>query len=289
MFPDFSQHKVRVSRAEINFRRGGEGPPLLLLHGYPQTHAMWHKIAPDLARRFTVIAADLRGYGDSAKPPAGPDHREYSKRAMAADMVEVMAALGWAQYAVVGHDRGARVAYRMALDHRDAVTKLVTLDIVPTHVMWAQMDKVLAMATYHWLFLAQPDGLPEAMIGANPRYYLHELLRRWSGDFGAFTPEAMAEYERCFADPATIHASCEDYRAGATIDDAHDMADAGRNRIACPMLALWGERGLAKRRADVLAVWQDWASDVRGHPIDSGHFLPEEAPGPTLAAIEAFL
>lgn len=292
MFPGFSQHKITTRGAEINFRRGGNGPPVLLLHGYPQSHVMWHRIAPDLARRFTVVAADLRGYGDSSKPPPAPDHATYSKRAMAEDMVEVMAQLGWSRFSVVGHDRGARVAYRLALDHPDAVTKLVVLDIVPTHTMWTRMNMKLALGTYHWLFLAQPDGLPERMIGADPEYYLRETLRRWARRPDAFAPEAMAEYIRCFKDPAAIRGACEDYRAGATIDFALDEADYGKRRIACPVLALWGQRGFAKGNDDSddpLTVWRQWADGVRGHGIRCGHFLPEEAPVETRAAIEDFL
>ncbi|MGQ0663571.1 MAG: alpha/beta fold hydrolase [Pseudomonadota bacterium] len=290
MFAGFNQQRVKTSGAEINLRRGGKGPPLLLLHGYPQTHIMWHKIAPDLARRFTVIAADLRGYGDSTKPPSGPEHLEYSKRAMAQDMVEAMAALGWTGFAVVGHDRGGRVAYRLALDHPAAVTRLAVLDIVPTHAMWTNMDKALATAIYHWLFLIQPDGLPETMIGCDPGYYLREKLKRWSLRADAFAPAAVAEYLRCFSDPATIHASCEDYRAGATIDFELDRQDFGRRKIACPVLALWGQRGVARRSEDVLAAWRNWADQVSGEAIaECGHFLPEEAPAETLAALEAFL
>lgn len=292
MFPGFSHFRIKTRGAEINIRRGGEGPPVLLLHGYPQSHVMWHRIAPEIARRFTVVAADLRGYGDSSKPASTPDHATYSKRAMAEDMVDVMAQLGWSRFSIVGHDRGARVAYRLALDHPAAMTKLVVLDIVPTHTMWARMDMKLALATYHWLFLAQPDGLPETMIGADPEYYLRETLRRWAQRSDAFAPEALAEYIRCFKDPATIHAACEDYRAGATIDLALDTADYGKRRIACPVLALWGQRGFAKGNddsADPLAVWRQWADDVRGHGIRSGHFLPEEAPAETRVAIEDFL
>lgn len=292
MFPGFSQHKITTRGAEINLRRGGNGSPVLLLHGYPQSHVMWHRIAPDLARRFTVVAADLRGYGDSSKPAPAPDHSTYSKRAMAEDMVEMMAQLGWSRFSVVGHDRGARVAYRLALDHPDAVMKLVVLDIVPTHTMWTRMNMKLALGTYHWLFLAQPDGLPERMIGADPEYYLRETLRRWARRPDAFAPEAMAEYIRCFKDPAAIRGACEDYRAGATIDFALDEADYGKRRIACPVLALWGQRGFAKGNDDSddpLTVWRQWADDVRGHGIRCGHFLPEEAPVETRAAIEEFL
>ena len=203
---------------------------------------MWHRVAPGLAERFTVVAADLRGYGRSSKPPSDPDHLAYSKRAMALDMVQVMAELGFGAFAVAGHDRGGRVGYRMALDHPAVVTRLAVLDIVPTHVMWQRMDRELAMATYHWLFLAQPDGLPETLIGADPAWWVREKLRRWAGDPEAFAPEALEEYVRCFADPAAIHASCEDYRAGAGVDDRLDAADLGRRRIACPVLVLWGDR-----------------------------------------------
>jgi haloacetate dehalogenase len=289
MFEGFQERQVATSGVEIHLRLGGDGPPLLLLHGYPQTSAMWHRVAPPLARRFTVVAADLRGYGGSSKPPSGPDHAAYAKRAMAADMVEVMAALGFPAFAVAGHDRGGRVGYRMALDHPTAVTKLAVLDIVPTHTMWRQMDKELAVATYHWLFLAQPDGLPERLIGADPAWWVREKLRRWAGDPDAFAPEAVAEYVRCFSDPATIHASCEDYRAGATVDDEQDTADLFRRRIACPLLVLWGDRGIARRAEDPLAAWRPWADDLRGQGIPAGHFLPEEAPAETLAALDAFL
>jgi haloacetate dehalogenase len=289
MFEGFAERRIRTTHAEIHLRLGGDGPPLLLLHGYPQTSAMWHRVAPALAGRFTVVAADLRGYGASSKPPSGPDHAAYSKRAMAADMVEVMAALGFPAFAVAGHDRGGRVGHRMALDHPAVVTRLAVLDIVPTHTMWQRMGKELALATYHWLFLAQPDGLPEKLIGADPAWWVREALRRWAGDLEAFAPEAVAEYLRCFSDPAAIHASCEDYRAGATVDDQLDAADLGRRRIACPLLVLWGDRGIAREAEGPLAAWRPWADDVRGEGIRAGHFLPEEAPTETLAALDAFL
>lgn len=290
MFEGFTQHKVKTTGAEINFRSAGNGPPLLLLHGYPQTHAMWHRIAPDLARRFTVIAADLRGYGDSSKPPSDASHTAYAKRAMGADMVEVMAELGFRRFAVAGHDRGGRVAYRLALDHPEIVSKLALLDIVTTHTMWTKMDKALATASYHWLFLMQPDGLPETLIGKDPGYYLRETLRRWARPGFAFAPEAMAEYVRCFSDPACIHACCEDYRAGGTADFAHDSADFGKQTIGCPVLVLWGSGGIARRSSDPLAAWRPWATDLRGQAVaDCGHFLPEEAPDRTRRALEEFL
>jgi haloacetate dehalogenase len=290
MFTNFTQHKVGTHGAVINLRRAGEGPPVLLLHGYPQTHALWHEIGPALARRFTVVAADLRGYGDSSKPPSDATHAAYSKRSMAADMVGVMDQLGFKRFAAVGHDRGGRVAYRMALDHPDVVSKLAVLDIVTTHTMWTRMDKALATASYHWLFLMQPDGLPETMIGKDPEYYLRETLRRWAKPGFSFASEAMAEYVRCFKDPACIHAACEDYRAGGTIDFEHDTQDFGKKKIVCPVLALWGERGIARRSDDPLAAWRPWADDLRGHAIPGcGHFLPEEAPAETLKGLEAFL
>jgi haloacetate dehalogenase len=292
MFPGFSQHRISTSGAQINLRRGGEGPPVLLLHGYPQTHLCWHRVAPALARRFTVVVADLRGYGDSSKPPSAPGHAPYSKRSMAQDMVEVMRRLGFARFAVVGHDRGARVAYRAALDHPDTVAKLAVLDIVPTYTTWMRMQMNRGLSTYHWFFLAQPDGLPERLIGADPGYYLKEKLRRWAEDERAFPDDVVAEYVRCFSDPACIHATCEDYRAGATVDFEIDGADYRRRKIRCPVLALWGESGFAKGNDDSddpLADWREWADDVRGQPIRSGHFLPEEAPEETSRALEAFL
>lgn len=291
MFAGFSQHIVKTKGADINFRRGGEGPPVLLLHGYPQTHAMWHAVAPELARHFTVIAADLRGYGGSSKPPGGADHAGYSKRAMAADMVDLMAELGFKRFAVAGHDRGGRVAYRMALDHPDIVSKLAVLDIVPTHTVWTKMDKTLATASYHWLFLAQPDGLPEMMIARDPAYYLKETLRRWARPGFAFAPEAMAEYIRSFSDAAAIHAACEDYRAGATLDFEHDKHDfSQRKKISCPTLALWGSGGLGKRNDDVISTWRQWTKELHGKVIaDSGHFIAEEAPADTAQALEKFL
>jgi haloacetate dehalogenase len=265
---------------------GGEGPPLLL-HGYPQTRACWHRVAPELARRFTVVAADLRGYGDSSKPPGGDDHAAYSKRAMAADMVGAMGALGFARFGVAGHDRGGRVARRMALDHPAAVDRVAVLDILPTLTLFDGTDQAFATAYYHWFFLIQPDGLPEAMIGRDPEWFLRETVRRWSGRALPLDEEAIREYVRCFSDPAAIHASCEDYRAAAGIDLVHDRADAGA-RLACPLLVLWGAHGAMHRLYDVLDAWLASADDVRGRALAGGHFLPEECPDETLAELVAF-
>jgi len=254
---------------------------LLLLHGYPQTHAMWHRIAPRLAEHFTVVAADLRGYGDSSKPPGEVDHRGYSKRAMAQDQIELMRALGFARFRLAGHDRGGRVAHRLARDHPECVERLAVLDISPTAIMYEKTDRAFATAYYHWFFLIQPYDLPERLIAADPAYYLKKKLGGWgSAGISIFDPRAYAEYERCFRDPALIHASCEDYRASATIDLEHDAADAGRP-IGCPLLVLWGERGVVHRLFDPIADWKRVATDVRGKPLPCGHYLAEEAPDET--------
>jgi haloacetate dehalogenase len=290
VFEAFERVRVEASDAEINLVRGGEGPPVLLLHGYPQTHSMWHAVAPRLAENFTVVATDLRGYGDSSKPFGSEDHATYSKRAMAADQVQVMESLGFLSFAVVGHDRGGRVGHRMALDHPDRVTRLAVLDIVPTRHVYATVGRELATAYYHWFFFIQPYDLPETLIGADPGYYLRKKLGGWGTSLDTFAPEALAEYERCFGDPATIHASCEDYRAAASIDLAHDDADRDEGRkVTCPLLALWGDRGAMGRLYDVANVWREYARDVRGGPIDAGHFLAEERPEETARELANFL
>jgi haloacetate dehalogenase len=277
---------VDIGEVAIALETAGAGPPLLLLHGYPQTRACWRPVVPALAERFTVVCADLRGYGDSAAPPGGEDHAGYSKRAMAADMVAAMAALGHDRFAVAGHDRGGRVAHRMALDHPSAVTRAAVLDIVPTLTLFDGTDQRFATAYYHWFFLIQPDGLPETMIGRDPDWFLRETLRRWSGRARPLEEKSIAEYVRCF-DATTVHASCEDYRAAAGIDLEHDRADAGR-RVECPLLVLWGEHGAMHRLYDVLGTWRDKAADVRGRALPCGHFLPEEAPEETAAELLAF-
>ncbi len=289
MFEGFGRTRIRTGDAEINVVRGGEGPPVLLLHGYPQTHAMWHLVAPKLAERFTVVAADLRGYGDSSKPFGSEDHATYSKRAMAADGVRVIESLGFGSFAVVGHDRGGRVAHRMALDHPDRVTRIAVLDIVPTRHVYANVGRDLATAYYHWFFFIQPYDLPETLIGADPGYYLRKKLGGWGTSLDTFAPEALAEYERCF-DEHTVHASCEDYRAAASIDLVHDDADRGEGRkVECPLLALWGGLGVMERIYDVNEVWREYAHDVRGKPIDAGHFLAEERPEETTRELRTFL
>jgi len=288
VFETFDLRRIRTTSAEINLRIGGQGPGLLLLHGYPQTHAIWHRVAPELAKTFTVVASDLRGYGDSAKPHGTPDHATYSKRAMAQDQVEVMRALGFEQFLVVGHDRGARVAHRMALDHARAVRKLAVLDIVPTRTMYSRVSRDFAKSYYHWFFLLRPEPIPETMIGADPKFYLEQHMGTRFAGLAAFAPEAMAEYVRCFSDPATIHASCEDYRAAESIDLEHDEADIAR-KIECPLLALWGEKGTVHRCFKPLEDWRERAADVRGRPLPCGHYIPEEAPGDLLAELVKFL
>ncbi len=274
----FRPQRIQTSGAEINLVHGGSGPPLLLLHGYPQTHFMWHSVAPELAQHFHVVCPDLRGYGDSSKPQGAADHHNYSKRDMARDMVEVLATLGYTEFFVAGHDRGARVTHRMALDYPGQITKACVMDIAPTHYMFSHTDQAFATGYYHWFFLIQPDGLPERMIGADPGYYLREKLKRWSGPGAEFSEDAVAEYERCFSQPEAIHASCEDYRAAASIDLEHDEADMDK-KIACPLLVLWGDKGFVHRSYDVLAVWRQHAERVEGRPLHCGHFLPEEASG----------
>ncbi len=288
MFDDFETRRIKTSGAEIHLRLEGSGPPLLLLHGYPQSHVMWHRIAPRLAERFTVVAADLRGYGESGKPPGGRDHENYSKRAMALDQVEVMSALGFERFSVIGHDRGARVAHRMALDHPARVDKAAVLDICPTLAMYERTDMSFAAAYYHWFFLIQPYDLPERLIGADPDFYLEHKMGGFGSESKVFAPEALAAYKRCFRDPATIHATCEDYRAAAGIDLDHDRADLER-KIDCPLLVLWGSRGVVGRLYDVLGLWRERAREVTGRALDCGHYLAEEDPDDTLAALAAFL
>ena len=286
MFAEFERTTVETTGATINLVKKGKGSPVLLLHGYPQTHVMWHKIALRLANDFSVVVPDLRGYGDSSKPADGENHIGYSKRATAQDQVEVMERLGFKQFAVVGHDRGGRVAHRMALDHPERVTKLAVLDIVPTHKLYHNVNKEFATAYYHWFFLIQPAPFPETLISNSVEFYLNSLLGRLKPK--AITPEAFAEYLRCFSDPATVHATCEDYRAAASIDLVHDDADMNK-KVACPVLALWAEKGVMHRTYDVVAAWRERAVQVSGKPLPGGHFLPEEVPEETLAELKAFL
>jgi len=288
MFEGFETRRIKTSETEIHLKIAGQGSALLLLHGYPQTHTIWHKIAPRLAKHFTVITSDLRGYGDSGKPTSDADHTPYSKRKMALDQVEVMTTLGFQTFSVVGHDRGGRVAHRLARDHPDRVQKLAVLDIAPTAAMYGATDMKFATAYYHWFFLIQPFDLPERMIGADPRYYLEKKLKAWGRTEDAITPGAFAEYLRCFLDPATIHATCEDYRAAAGIDLAHDAADA-HLKLEMPLLALWGQEGFVGKTYDVLETWREVALDVSGHTVPGGHYLPEEAPQETLDALLEFL
>lgn len=288
LMPGFRWQDIEVEGVRIRAAVGGSGPPLLLLHGHPQTHLTWHKVAPALAERFTVVATDMRGYGDSAKPPGGGNHATYSKRTMAADQVAVMRSLGFDHFAVVGHDRGARVAHRMALDHPGQVTRLVLIDIAPTATMYDRTDKEFATRYFWWFFLIQPFDLPERMIAADPDFFLDRHLAGQIKVEGAVDPRVLAEYRRCYRDPATRHAICEDYRAAAGID-LEDDAEDGDRRIEVPLLALWGGRGTVGALYDVLATWRDKARDVSGHPIDCGHSPQEEAPRDLLQALDAFL
>ena len=286
-FPGFTTHRIRTSGTEIRCVVGGDGPPLLLLHGYPQTHVMWHRVAPALARTYTVVCADLRGYGDSGKPASDEAHVAYSKRAMAQDMVELMRDLGHRRFRLAGHDRGGRVAHRLCLDHPDCVSHVAVLDISPTRTMYAGTNQAFATAYYHWFFLIQPFDLPERLIGADPVYYLRRKLGGWGTGLAHFDPRALAEYERCFKDPATIHATCEDYRAAASIDLLHD-AESKAQRIACPLVVLWGERGIVHRFFKPIDDWRAVARDVRGKALPCGHYLAEEVPEETLRELTAF-
>src|SRR5579863_5580271 len=285
-FPGFKHLTQKTSGATINFVTAGSGPPLLLLHGYPQTHIEWRDVAPQLAKKFTVVAADLRGYGDSSKPPDGENHLNYSKRAMAQDQVDLMASLGFQKFAVVGHDRGGRVAHRMALDHADRLTKLAILDIVPTYKVLHSVTNELATANFHWWFLIQKAPMPETLIGNSAEVWLRSRFERIPP--GVLSKEAFAEYLRSFTLPGSIHGSCEDYRAGATIDLLHDAADLDR-KISCPVLILWGERGAWPKLYNVLDTWKERASNVSGREVPSGHFIAEEIPDVLLTELNTFL
>lgn len=277
MFKDFKTFDHDAGEAIIHGVTGGSGPPLLLLHGYPQTHVMWHKVAPVLAEYFTIVAADLRGYGRSSKPATTADHSPYSKRAMAGDMVSVMQSLGHRHFRIAAHDRGARVAHRLALDWSDRVERLAVLDIAPTREMYRTTTEGFARAYWHWFFLIQPAPFPERMIAADPDAYWIKKCGSGSAGLSPFTSAALADYLAAFRDPATIHASCEDYRAGAGIDIAHDDAD-GERKLACPLLALWGKTGAIEAHFDCLDLWRRRADDVTGETLPGGHYLAEECP-----------
>jgi haloacetate dehalogenase len=273
--------------ARLHVRTAGSGPPLLLLHGYPQTGAAWHAVAPSLADEFRVVVPDLRGYGASAGPP-DPATADYAKRALARDAVDLLATLGHDRFAVAGHDRGARVGYRLALDHPDRVTRLATLDVTPTLAKAEAMDWAAAKSSFHWLFLAQPRPLPETLLAGAPDPFLDRLLDSWAGDRAALADEAVAAYRAAFRRESVLRATCEDYRAGLSLDLDHDRASrAAGDRVECPLLALWGAAGRTAT-ADPLDVWRRWAVDVRGGPVDCGHFLPEEAPDETRERLTAF-
>ena len=287
LFPGFAHRKIRTSGATINLKVGGRGAPVLLLHGYPQTHAMWHKVAPALARDYTVVCADLRGYGDSSKPKGVPGHANYSKRAMALDMVEAMEKLGFVKFHLVGHDRGGRVAHRMARDHGRRVQTLTVLDISPTLKVFQSVNRSLAKAFYHWFFLIQEAPLPERLLQGNESFYVLGRLGRGASKLKHFDKRAVTEYVRCFKDPRTIHASCEDYRAAATIDLVHDRKS--KSKVAMPVLALWARQSPVGALFDCLADWREVATNVRGRALQCGHFIPEEKPKELLDELRRFL
>ena len=290
MFDGFDRREIKTSGARIVTVTGGKGPPLLLLHGNPFNHLSWQKIAPRLATEFTVVATDLRGYGDSEKPPGGPKSINYSFRAMAQDQVEVMAALGFERFYAAGHDRGARVLHRMCLDHPQKVARAAIIDIVPQHHLYGNITKAWATFSWHWFFNIQPYDLPEKMMGADPDWFIKKKLAKTEQGLSFFDPAALADFMRCFRNPETIHAICEDYRAGATVDVEMDEADvqAGR-KIDCPLLLLWGANGGVGRNQNSMEIWPRYASDIRaGKALPSGHYVNEEAPEETYAELRAF-
>jgi haloacetate dehalogenase len=291
LFPGFEHRRITVDDdVAIDSLVGGAGPPLLLLHGHPQTRAIWHKVAAALASRHTVVLADLRGYGDSSKPPGLPDHANYSKRVMARDQVRLMQALGFERFDVLAHDRGARVAHRLAVDHPERVDRLVLLDVAPTLAMYEQTSQAFATAYWHWFLLIQPAPLPERLIEADPAAYVREVIGRRSAGLAPFDERALAEYDRCLALPGAAHGLCEDYRAAAGIDLDHDRADraAGR-RMETPTLVLWGRDGVIERCFRPLDEWRRVAGDVRGQALPCGHYIAEEAPTLLLQHVDAFL
>lgn len=291
LFPDFRALRVEVDPlVTINGIVGGEGPPLLLLHGHPQTHAIWHKIAPQLAERFTVVACDLRGYGDSSKPQGALDHANYSKRTMALDALAVMRSLGFETFKVLAHDRGARVAHRLALDHPQAVERMALLDIAPTLAMYEQTSEAFARAYWHWFFLIQPAPMPERLIEADPAAYVRDVMGKRSAGLAPFDPRALREYQRCLALPGAAHGICEDYRAAAGIDLEHDRFDRKEGRkLTMPLLALWGEQGVVGRCFEPLEEWKLVADDVQGGALPCGHYIAEEAPELLLGRVLPFL
>ena len=291
LFPGFASKWIDTRMGRMFVRLGGNGPSLLLSHGYPQTCVMWHRVAALLAPHYTLVIPDLPGYGWSVAPRAQVNHAPYDKRSMAAIMIEIMEQLGFVRFRLAGHDRGGRVAYRLALDHPGRLERLAVLDIVPTRTMWHAMDRTLAMRVWHWAFLAQPSPLPESLIGRAPVAYLEGSLASASKskDLSAFDPRALAHYRAFFQDPTRIHATCEDYRAGQSVDLEADEADhAAGKKITCPVLALWGTAGIPGQISAPLEAWREWANDVAGKPIDSGHFVAEENPQATAAALMAF-
>jgi len=286
MFKNFKQDVIEVNGVNINYKIGGKGEPLLLLHGYPQSHVLWRKIAPLFAENYTVICSDLRGYGDSDKPQSDKKHLTYSKKTMGLDQNELMKKLGFNEYFLVGHDRGGRVAHRMAIDFKENIKKISVLDIVPTSHVFKNTNAILAKRYYHWFFLIQSYPHPETMIGNDPEYFIRSKLQMWGANNEYLTEEIIQEYLRCFT-VETIHASCEDYRAGASIDLVHHEEDFDK-KISCPLQVLWGSKAFVEELYDPIKVWKEWALNVEGQSIDCGHFLPEESPVETYNAIINF-
>ena len=290
MFPEnFKQQMISVNGIELCVTTGGDGPPLFLLHGFPQTHVIWHRVAPELASRFSLVMPDLRGYGDSAAPPGDPLHEQYSKREMAKDIVALADYLGFDRFALAGHDRGARVGYRLVLDHSGRVTKYCAIDIVPTIDVWKEMDTASTVSAFHWSFLAARSPLPEQVIGQNPELFYRFLLQRWASDITKLDPQAIQAYLDQYRDPRKIHAQCEDYRAGATVDRALDQASRDASaQLDCPVMVLWSTGYLSDKANSPLATWRKWAADVTEIPVDCGHFIVEEEPDLAAAALIDF-